>query len=84
MISLQESWIKRIIESNLILIIGVRPYPEDMHIWKSIIEAKGKMGYIGTEGGFEDLKELELVNEPDHVSKTFTNSINSIQTWLGL
>ncbi|MFZ1077371.1 MAG: hypothetical protein WAN47_08090 [Nitrosotalea sp.] len=49
---IQQNWLTSIGKANKVLIIGVRPNPNDTHIWNPIIETNAMVGYIGSNEDF--------------------------------
>lgn len=49
---LQRRWGEHVRQAERVLVVGVRPYPEDMHIWGPLAECPGELGYIGPEDQF--------------------------------
>lgn len=48
----QSIWSEKTIEAKTICVIGVRPNPEDNHIWEPIAKSSGKFVFIGSEEDF--------------------------------
>lgn len=49
----QKKWAQIILNANKVLIIGVNPYLEDNHIWKSLTQTDANIGFIGGKEGFD-------------------------------
>ena len=49
----QKGWAEHISRAMRILVIGVAPNPEDMHIWVPLARAPGILGYVGEARAFE-------------------------------
>jgi hypothetical protein len=56
-LELQRKWTDEISNAEKVLIIGVKPYPDDGHIWNPLSQTNAKLGYIGNENDFNDWKE---------------------------
>ena len=50
--SLQKQWGDYARAAKRLLVVGVRPYPDDGHIWEPIAECAGAVGYVGPKGDF--------------------------------
>ena len=50
--SLQQRWSVQVKEAKRILVVGVRPYPEDPHVWEPLGDSQGELGYVGPEDEF--------------------------------
>jgi hypothetical protein len=49
----QSIWTTQTLNAEVISVIGVRPNPEDAHIWKPIAESNGKFCYIGNRADYD-------------------------------
>ena len=56
--ALQQQWGEWVKQAKRVLIIGVRPYPEDEHIWGPLAACEGHIGYVGPESVFNEWKDL--------------------------
>ena len=54
---LQRRWGEHMRQAERVLVVGVRPYPDDTHIWGPLAECPGELGYIGPEDEFNKWKE---------------------------
>ena len=45
---IQRRWTNQILSTERILIIGVRPYPADTHVWGPLSKTYARIGYIGS------------------------------------
>lgn len=54
---LQLRWGEQVRKAKRILIIGVRPYSEDTHIWGPLAECSGELGFVGPEQDFIEWRE---------------------------
>ena len=60
---LQLRWGDRVRKAKKVLAIGVRPYPEDTHIWGPLAECKGELGFIGPKQVFNEWREKYRSNK---------------------
>jgi len=79
---IQEVWRNKILTSNKLLLIGVNPNPEDVHIWNSIKKTKAKIGFVGSDNGFDKLKKMNLHKKPMQLATDFNSSIDEIDNFL--
>jgi hypothetical protein len=56
-LELQKKWTNEILNAEKVLIIGVKPYPEDRYIWDPLSQTNAILGYIGNKNDFEYWKE---------------------------
>jgi len=49
----QARWNDHILDCERVIVIGVRPYPEDRHIWKSLAETSAELAAVGNQEAFE-------------------------------
>ena len=52
-LSLQQQWGDNVKAAERLLVVGVRPYPDDGHIWGPIAECAGTVGYVGPKEEFD-------------------------------
>lgn len=50
---IQKKWTDCVLNAERVLIIGVRPYLRDKHIWEPLSETGAKIGFIGSKPEFE-------------------------------
>jgi hypothetical protein len=55
-LELQKKWTEKILNTEKVLIIGVKPYPADRHVWEPLSQTNAKVGYIGNENDFNNWK----------------------------
>jgi hypothetical protein len=48
----QDRFARRVLSVNTVTLIGVKPWPTDTHIWRSIFETKATVLYVGGENDF--------------------------------
>ena len=46
---IQKRWTDHILSAERILIVGVRPYPADTHVWGPLLKTNARIGYIGSD-----------------------------------
>jgi hypothetical protein len=68
--ALQDRWKDQVSKAEKVLLIGIRPYPDDEHIWNPLVQTTAKMGYVGSEKPFTEWeqsyrpsKDNELIGE---------------------
>jgi hypothetical protein len=66
----------KIEESNKIFIIGIKPIPEDNHIWNCFEDFKGTLFYIGNKNDFKEFSRLKI--KAIHLGEYFNNSFNKL------
>lgn len=49
----QRRWNEHVRESDRVLIIGVRPYPADKHLWTSLAETPAEVAVVGSHKQYE-------------------------------
>ncbi|TLX90900.1 MAG: hypothetical protein E6K94_05645 [Thaumarchaeota archaeon] len=75
--AIQDRWKKNVLEAKRILIIGVKPYEADKHIWEPLIQTDAKLGYIGSIDEFKIWVEKYRKNKENHViGKRWSNHFN--------
>jgi len=79
---IQSVWQKRIHETDKLIIIGINPNPEDAHIWDAIMKTAAKIGFVGSDRGFQKLKKLKIKKTPKHLADRFENSIPEIENYI--
>jgi hypothetical protein len=52
----QKRWSDEVVNAERILIVGVRPNPDDKHIWDSLSRTSAKIGFIGGRKEFRRWK----------------------------
>ncbi|MDN5844682.1 MAG: hypothetical protein L0H53_00235 [Candidatus Nitrosocosmicus sp.] len=62
---IQERWRQYVSKADKILIIGVKPNPDDKHIWDSLSNSKGRIGIVGSSKHFDDWRNLHRTNDID-------------------
>lgn len=67
MASIQESWKKKILEAEKVLIIGVRPNMIDRHIWENMSKTNAKIAYVGSKDEFLVWKRQHRVGKEDMI-----------------
>jgi hypothetical protein len=77
----KKEWQNQILNAEHILIIGVRPNPDDKHIWDFLSNTQGKIGYVGNKDEFNKWKNAHRNHsrdEPlgDKWKDVFNESIN--------
>lgn len=80
----QELWINHVLEADKILIVGVKPWPDDEHIWKPLTETKANIGYIGGKEEYDKwLKTKSHAEKTEFISdrwdQGFKDSIDFIR-----
>jgi hypothetical protein len=61
--AIQERWKNNVLEAERILIIGVKPYEADRHIWEPLIQTDAELGYIGSTDIFNKWVEKNRKNK---------------------
>lgn len=54
---IQNRFHRYIFECESVVLIGVRPWPKDYHVWNSIFETKAKVFYVGGQKDYATLKQ---------------------------
>jgi len=49
----QTRWNNHILACERVLVIGVRPYPEDCHIWESLAKTSAELAAVGDKDAFQ-------------------------------
>jgi len=50
----QARWQKLVLGANKVLIVGIKPYLADTHIWASLTQTKAKVGFVGSNNAYND------------------------------
>jgi len=50
----QQRWGAHVRSADRILILGVRPNPDDEHIWGPLSETEGEIAYVGSKNAFQE------------------------------
>jgi len=79
---LQKEWKAQIKKSNKIILIGIKPNPQDTHIWNPIISSNAKIGYVGSASGFKALKKMNPKKSPVQIATSFETSISAIESFV--
>lgn len=61
---LQKRWGEIVEQAKRVLVIGVRPYPQDHHIWTPLADCEGEVGYVGPKADFEDWRAAHRPDKP--------------------
>ncbi|MBI2871999.1 MAG: hypothetical protein HYY00_02270 [Chloroflexi bacterium] len=56
---LQRRWADVVRKANRLLVVGVRPYPGDTHIWQPLAECQGELGFVGPQPDFDLWRESQ-------------------------
>lgn len=78
--TLQDTYKRRCLEANIVLIIGVKPVIQDQHIWECIKDCSAKIYYVGSIIDFNLLKQLEV--NAKHIGEYFNTSFKKITNLL--
>lgn len=65
--AIQDRWKKNVLEAKPILIIGVKPYLADKHIWEPLTQTDAKLGYLGSIDEFNLWVEKYRKNKENKV-----------------
>ncbi|MDN5868849.1 MAG: hypothetical protein L0H55_15800, partial [Candidatus Nitrosocosmicus sp.] len=80
---INQEWIRQISKADKILIIGVKPNPDDKHIWDYISAANAEVGYIGDKDQFEIWKNQFRKNKNNrYLGKYWNDSFNKSISFL--
>lgn len=80
---LQENWSQVVQNTKRILIIGVKPYTEDLHIWKPLAKSQAEIAYVGSKASFTEWKSTYRPNQKaqylgDRWNKCFNKTVSFI------
>lgn len=51
---IQEVWATKVLDAARVAVVGVRPNPDDEHLWEPLAQTDACIGYIGKKGEFAD------------------------------
>lgn len=51
---IQEWWKNQVLAADKVLVIGVKPYFYDKHIWEPLRESKAKVGFVGSSDSYKE------------------------------
>ncbi len=63
-LDLQKRWGELVHDAERVLVIGVRPYPPDTHIWQPLADFAGELGFIGQEVDLRHWQEAHRSGKP--------------------
>jgi hypothetical protein len=52
----QERFRRRVLGSETVVLVGVRPWPADTHLWSAVFKTNARLLYVGGKSGFEELE----------------------------
>jgi len=78
-------WQRKVITSKYIIIIGIKPHPDDKHIWDPLIKTQAKLLFIGNKEKFEDwMKEYKPKANYKILSNRFEDGLPKLIKYLKL
>lgn len=79
---IQQTWEKQILHSDKLIIIGANVNKDDKHVWEPISKTKAKIGFVGSNSGFTNLRSLNSAMDVTHLSTDFGSSISVISQFI--
>jgi hypothetical protein len=75
---LQRDWIRQVEAASIIVCIGVRPLPEDTHIWEPLRATKARIYFIGDQGALESWCESSRRGFTEYVGDRFNTAYKNL------
>ena len=78
-------WQKQVKISKYIIIIGIKPHPDDKHIWNPLIKTQAKLLFIGNKEEFKNwIKEYKPEANYEILSNRFKDGLPKLINYLKL
>jgi hypothetical protein len=76
---LQKDWGARILTAQQVALVGVRPYPDDTHVWEPLAATPARICCIGDRSAFEKWhKDSGRVGETIVVDERFEQGFDAL------
>jgi hypothetical protein len=80
--NIRNSWGARAREADMLVIIGVSPNPEDLHVWEPVRETRARVFYVGGKAEFGQWPVSD--DRKLHLGPTFKDASPELVRQLGL
>lgn len=75
----QNRFQRRVLSCDKVVLVGVRPWPDDTHVWKAIFETGAATLYVGSKKDFRVLQERRGPNRNcEFVAEQFEDAIEKL------
>jgi len=79
----QHRWAAHVKNSDRLLVVGVRPNPDDEHIWQPLAETPGEVAYVGSNEVFEKWTAQYRAPRPSlYLGESWASSESKLATYL--
>lgn len=75
---LQQLWAEQVANADAIVLIGVRPWPADVHVWDPLARTKAPVLAVGDEIEFETWANQYREGDFGYVGSRFDNSLDPL------
>jgi hypothetical protein len=75
---LQQEWVKTVIDGTAIVCIGVRPLPEDTHIWDHLATSPAPLYFIGDQQALDAWQQISRVGSTEYLGPRFNTAYQSL------
>lgn len=62
LVRVQDRFKRRVLSCKKVVLVGVRPWPSDKHVWDGIFETNATILYVGSRKDFRELQDNRRVN----------------------
>lgn len=78
----QRRWGEAVLRAKSVAVIGVRPNVADKHIWASLSQTSGTLGYVGSDREFAVVREQREGRHTKHLGQTWSSAAKSLIEFL--
>lgn len=80
----QRRWAAHVLKADRVAVVGVRPNPDDEHIWGPLSSTSAEIGYVGAERPFNSWITTHRHNKPNlHLGATWKGTEDALANFIG-
>jgi hypothetical protein len=79
----QETWAASVASAAAVICIGVRPWPEDCHIWEPLASTPAVLLFVGGKSEFDAWAAAHRSNPSEHIANRFDSGFHPLLKRLG-
>jgi len=76
---IQQQWQKTVSDSKIIMCVGIKPLPEDEHIWNSLGKTSAYLYFIGSQQDFKSWTTAYRKNFSEYISHSFNSGFSVLE-----